>query len=46
MYRVVYNRALDLWLVINSDTKLAQSSWSDRLDALCTARDLNMRKGK
>lgn len=45
MYYTKYSLSLRLWLVVNFDTKLAHSSWDNRLDALCTARDLNHKAG-
>ena len=41
MFTVKYNEFVGAYLVVNSETGLAQSSWSNRLDALICARDLN-----
>ena len=44
MYTVTYSKFVRSHLVIDSETKLAQSSWTTRLDALITARDLNLKE--
>lgn len=49
MFSVKYNEFVKAYLVVNTTTGLAHSSWDTRLDALIAARDLNnimKKKGK
>jgi hypothetical protein len=40
-YVVQYKSLIKKWVVINVQTKLAQSAWARKVDAAAAARDLN-----